>query len=397
MEQETIYLKLTRWYLGQASVEDMEDLDGIFTHGDAGELFHDPLWKLWNEVEVDETITKEQSLAVANKVLERSGYSEMTKSYHRVSFLRTGWFRYAASVILILGVVLYISTTRQHVEKTQVVATQNKEPGTDKAILTLSDGRQVVLDGFNNKTIDDGVISIGNMNGILSYDNKLTAETSTAGIHIVNTPRGGQYQLILPDGSKVWLNSASSIKYPVVFNGTTRHVELDGEAYFEVKENSKVPFVVQAGKAAVTVLGTKFNINAYQDEPAFLTTLISGSVKVSTADIDKIITPGQQAQLLTTQPEILTVKNDVDVSQVIAWQKGIFEFKGASLDIIARQISRWYDVDIKTNIVPGRSFRFSGGITKKTPLKTLLDLLEVNGVSNSWENNIITLYPENIN
>jgi ferric-dicitrate binding protein FerR (iron transport regulator) len=158
-----------------------------------------------------------------------------------------------------------------------------------------------------------------------------------------------------------------------------------------------MPFIVKTQKAEVLVLGTQFNINSYSDEPKFSTTLVNGSVKISSKTSAKIIVPGQQAQLLNSQADDLIVKNDIDINQVIAWQKGIFRFDGVSIDVIARQLSRWYDVDVTTNNVIYKKLKLSGGITKKTPLKSILKMLEINGVKNKWKNNSITLYSNNMN
>ncbi|MBO9571917.1 MAG: FecR family protein, partial [Chitinophagaceae bacterium] len=240
----------------------------------------------------------------------------------------------------------------------------------------------------------EGSISIKIGNGFLTYNTALTSTSGALAKEVFNTmttPRGGQYQLILPDGSKVWLNSASSIKYPTVFQGKNRIVELSGEAYFDIKENKKLPFIVKTQKAEVLVLGTEFNINSYSDEPEFSTTLINGSVKVSIGNNAKTILPGQQARILNSKPNSLTVNNDIDITQVIAWQKGIFRFEGASLDIIARQLSRWYDVEINVGR-NNKAIVLGGGIVKKTPLRTVLKSLEANGINYKWENNIITLY-----
>lgn len=317
---------------------------------------------------------------------------------HRVHFLKTSWFRYAAAVVIAVGLasVAYLWTTNKKTD--EALANGNKQlkaevpPGGDKAILTLADGKNIVLDSVANGQLatQGGVNVIKSEDGQITYDLR---ELSSKDVmwNTMTTPRGGQYQLVLPDGSRVWLNSASSLKYPVLFKGKQRIVELEGEAYFDIKANSKMPFLVRTNKSDVLVLGTAFNINSYKDEPSSITTLVHGSIKVSVGNQTKVISPGQQIEISNSQPEILTVKKNVDINQAIAWQRGIFKFDGVSLGIIARQLGRWYDVDVlaKDN---NNDFRFSGGITKKTPLKTLLKILEANGVMNKWENGILTLY-----
>jgi transmembrane sensor len=309
---------------------------------------------------------------------------------HRVHLLKTAWFRSVAAILLILGVAVYAFIIKGNKEKPIIVAVeQNKQPGSDKAILTLSDGRQIILDSANAENIADGSVTIQKENGVVIYHVGLASGTTTA-YNTMATPRGGQYQLVLPDGSKVWLNSASSIKYPTVFQGKNRIIELSGEAYFDIKQNKKLPFIVKTQKADILVLGTAFNVNSYSDEPEFSTTLINGSVKVLSGSNSKIISPGQQAQLLNSNPDDLSINDNVDVNKVVAWQKGIFEFDGTTLDVIARQLSRWYDIEVKA--VNDKKKKLSGGITKKTPLKAVLDNLEASGVFHKWENNVITLY-----
>jgi transmembrane sensor len=345
------------------------------------------------EVVLKQSNHKSDSLIDEDIVFERiTSIAKHRMVAHRVHFLKTAWFRYAAAVVLVIGIGAYIFTSKQsRIEKTVVAGELNKEPGQDKAILTLSDGRQIVLDNSTDENISDGSISIKKSDGIVKYNAALTSETNLVSYNSMSTPCGGQYQLVLPDGSQVWLNSASSIKYPTIFQGNNRIVELSGEAYFDIKENRNVPFIVKTHRAEVLVLGTAFNVNSYKDEPQFSTTLVNGSVKIVAGNESKTIKPGQQAQFSNSHPNILKVNNDVDINQVIAWQKGIFEFDGVSLDIIARQLSRWYDVKVTVE-KESINFPLSGGITKKTSLQNVLKVLKAAGVKNKWENNIVTLY-----
>ncbi len=172
------------------------------------------------------------------------------------------------------------------------------QSGTNKAILTLSDGSEIVLNDSTHELIVDGRISINKEQGILNYNTATTSETAVMRYNTMKTPRGGQYQLILPDGSKVWLNSASSLKYPVLFNENTRTVELTGEGYFEIKENKSKPFIVKTKKVDIAVLGTAFNINAYEDEPELATTLVNGAIKVKTLRDSILVKPGEQASFI---------------------------------------------------------------------------------------------------
>jgi transmembrane sensor len=331
---------------------------------------------------------------ILKKIQQKQKAQQLRKPVHRVHFLKTAWFRYASAILIILGIGSYILFSKKSVHKPIVVAAQNKQPGSDKATLTLSDGRQIILDNSNKENIADGRISIEKADGIITYNTASTIETSAREVfNIMNTPRGGQYQLVLPDGSKVWLNSASSLKYPTVFQGKNRIVELSGEAYFDIKENKKNPFIVKTQKADVLVLGTEFNINSYSDEPDFSATLINGSVKISNGNDSMIISPGQQAQIKNSSSNILELNNDVDINQVTAWRKGIFEFKETTLDAISRQLTRWYDVEVLVE-KGSRNLPLSGGITRKTSLENVLKILAANGVNHKWQNGKIKIYAE---
>ena len=182
------------------------------------------------------------------------------------------------------------------------------------------------------------------MNGKLAYTTDGTAANEVL-FNSINTPNGGQFQITLADGTKVWLNSASSLRYPTSFPGEKRVVELTGEGYFEVAHNAKQPFLVKVNDMEVAVLGTHFNINSYSDEPSVKTTLLEGKVKVSKAGNYILLNPGQQAVVSPLQNEI-RIANDVDLEEVVAWKNGRFLFNSANIETIMRQVARWYDVDI---------------------------------------------------
>jgi transmembrane sensor len=287
----------------------------------------------------------------------------------RVHFLKRPWLRYAAAIIIIAGVAYFwkSNTKRDHtVAVTNKPVSTDVAPGRDGAILTLADGRRLVLDSLSNGIIatQNGAQVVLN-NGALTYDQNGDI-TSDIAYNTMHTPKGRQFQLVLPDGTKVWLNAASSIKYPTVFTGNTRRVEIDGEAYFEVAKNAGMPFIVKIDEAnEVEVLGTHFNINAYEDEAAVKTTLLEGSVRVvkretangkksansSQAALAVVLKPGEQAVLathspLTTHHSPLTIDHSPDLAQVMAWKNGLFNFNGYNIKAVMREIGRWYDLDI---------------------------------------------------
>ncbi|MGN6421353.1 MAG: FecR domain-containing protein [Pseudobacter sp.] len=255
---------------------------------------------------------------------------------------RRKWYRVAAAAVLILGASTWFLLQRSADKGPQVVVQQVPDiaAGKEGAILTLADGKQVVLDN-----IQDGIVAIEGgatatvVNGSLQYK----GNTNEALLNTMRTPRGRQYKLTLPDGSKVWLNASSSIRYPVAFNGKERKVEVTGEAFFEVSPKAKHPFVVSVDqRAQVEVLGTSFNVNAYENETSITTTLIDGSVRVKNKVNEvKVLTPGQQAAVT----ESIIVSN-ANTEGVTSWMNGTFYFTHTNLAEVMRQIERWYDVEV---------------------------------------------------
>ncbi len=303
----------------------------------------------------------------------------------------------AVFICVITGVYFIIQKLKEKpdvAQKTQNGIKKDIAPGSNKAILTLADGYVITLDSAaRGKLAKYGNMKVLKIDaGKLSYQQANTGRQLTTQYNTVSTPRGGQYQVVLPDGSKVWLNAASSLKFPTAFLGKERNVELSGEAYFEVAHNEKQPFKVKAKGVEVLVLGTHFNINSYYDEGTIKTTLLKGSVRETIADKQQAvtITPGQQAQV--GKDKVIKVIDDVDIAQVIAWQSGLFEFNNSDLPTIRRQISRWYDVDVVYESKPGDA-KFGGGISKNLPLSEVLQLLQANGVEFEIEGRVLKVIP----
>lgn len=299
-----------------------------------------------------------------------TGKDREQASKPRIRSLRRYWA--AAAVILLLSTGAYIWTIRQNNTGTPET-TAAITPGKSGAILTLADGSRVAVDSLGN-----GVIATQNgaqvllQNGQLSYN-----ATSTAGTGIqyntMTTPNGRQFSVRLPDGTNVWLNAASSIRYPTVFNGSERKVEITGEAYFDVIKNAQQPFrVIVNGKAEIAVLGTQFNVNAYEDVRSVNTTLIAGSVGVKETTGKNnyvVLEPGQQAEL-STGIKVTTA----DVDKVMAWKNNLFNFEGISLQDAMHQLERWYDIDVVyENGIP--DIKFFGEIDRNVNLGDLLQIL----------------------
>lgn len=248
----------------------------------------------------------------------------------------------AAVVVVVAGIWLWQERKGGLPAPVAQAIKQDVAPGSNKAILTLSNGQQIVLDAAATGALaqQGSTRVIKTDSGQIAYS--ASNEKPTVVLYnSLSTPRAGQYQLTLPDGSKVWLNAASSIRYPVFFTGAERKVAITGEAYFEVTKNASKPFkVIVNANQEVDVLGTSFDVNAYEDEREIKTTLLEGSIKAQGV----ILKPGQQAAWSGSQP--VNVQNDADLEEAVAWKNGKFIFTGNDLGSVMRQIARWYDVEV---------------------------------------------------
>jgi transmembrane sensor len=280
----------------------------------------------------------------------------------------------AAIIILLAGTVVAIVGINTANKRAQVSNLQTDAlPGGNRAILTLSGGRQILLDiAHSGALAREGSVNIVKTDsGKLAYQ-MTAAKPSEVLYNTLATPRGGQYNLTLPDGTHVWLNAVSSLRYPVTFAGLKqREVSLTGEAYFEVAKNVAQPFKVNINNnLGVEVLGTSFNINAYDDEKAVKATLIEGSVKVSEETQQSVVLkPGEQSQLAGGKMEVVL---DVDIDQVMAWKNGLFSFNHVGLEELMRQISRWYDVEVQYEGGKIPDLRFGGEMGRDLNLSQVL-------------------------
>lgn len=294
----------------------------------------------------------------------------------------------AASILLLLGIGYY-NYTQKTTLPTVVTVEKNKiTPGTSGAILTLADGSQIVLDSVAN-----GVLANQNSTVVSKKDGTLVysgGNTNTAAQNSMVTPRGRQYQLVLSDGTKVWLNASSSITFPTTFVQNERRVTITGEAYFEVAKDKNHPFIVTANATEVKVIGTHFNINSYPEEKSTKTTLLEGSVQVSNRTEKSILRPGQQA--VQTTSGVLSVKDIENFDEVMAWRKGLFYFSNTSLENVTQQLSRWYDVAIvfEKGVV---ARNFDGEISRDLNLDEVLKILETNNIHFKIEGKTIRVIP----
>lgn len=289
----------------------------------------------------------------------------------------------AASFLLLLSAASYYlwrHPAKDHAPL-RVVAinpTPEVKPGGNKALLILSNGRQISLtDAENGKVADQGTIAVNKpANGQLVYGATSAGSTSDEMIYnTLSTPRGGQYHLILSDGTKVWLNAASSITYPVAFTRGERKVVVQGEVYFEVAQNEQLPFRVSTGNQEVIVLGTHFNVNGYADDAAISTTLLAGSVRIRNiiSGQSSLLAPGQQSRILKNDAAISIKK--VNPEDAISWKNGYFLFDNQDIKTIMKMMSRWYDVDIEYNNYNSQE-RFGGTFSRSSDMSEILRNLE---------------------
>jgi transmembrane sensor len=353
-------------------------------------------------------ITSEQPVQLRkrlyNHIAERENLTPAKSWFQQHYFAISAIAAVLALVVAVYGYYFY--TGRQNPQQLERIA-QHKPilPGGNKAVLTLADGSAIVLNQRPNGVLTmQGTVAVRKgQAGILNYENTKNhqASSAAAAFNTVTTPRGGQYQLILSDGTKVWLNAASSLKFPVSFNPAKREVELTGEAYFEVNTmqsgrskqvangqtaqdrlaltrgkgspTKRIPFLVKTNSQVIEVLGTHFNVNAYADEPDTRTTLLEGAVKIRQRHKpgSALLKPGQQGLTGTGDIQV----SNVDVSQAVAWQQGYFLFDNESMESIMRKISRWYDVDVtySGNI---RYRKFGGRISRFENIGEILRMME---------------------
>lgn len=296
------------------------------------------------------------------------------------------WTRWAAaaSVVLVLGAAwLYAKFNAKPVAKVAVAAPRDFSPGGERAILTLADGSEVNLDHASEGHIaDQGTAKVTkSRNGQLEY-NVSKGQSKPAGLNRVTTPAGGQYSIVLVDGSRVWLNAKSSISFPTAFEGNERNVTIEGECFFEIAKDKTKPFVIDVdGKQRIIVTGTQFNVNAYRNEPVVSTTLVEGAVSLQmngegSKEAVKLH-PGQQA---SGDPDGRWKVQEVNVQEVVAWKNGLFQFRDAPLENVMRQIERWYNVEVDyEGGAPQR--KFSGKLRRNSNASQILEILRFAGVN----------------
>ena len=339
--------------------------------------------------------TMGNSKEIKQSIQENLNYSIQEHSKNRIFKIRA-WQSTAAAILILLtaGIYYYQTSSKPIIVKTKIPRFKNDvAPGNNKAILTLDDGSKIDLDDAKTGILaSESNIDIKKTGvGQLEYTAG-TQTVKTVKYNILSTPLGGEYQLVLPDGSKVWLNSGSTLRFPTAFIGSERIVELKGEAYFDIAKNPKMPFLVRTNNAMdIKVLGTQFNVMAYDDEKNINTTLIEGSVEVLKESGKTTLKPGQEAILNKRSGNIKVASADLE--QAIAWKNGYFIFYNENIESIMRKVSRWYNVDI---VYQGNlnNKDFVGTISRNKNVSELLKMLELTGAIHfSIDGRRITVMP----
>ncbi len=406
MQNERIKYLFQQHMAGRSTQQEKEELALLALRG--GDLTIPQLMeKTWEEWEGTEGMEQDKANALLQSILPPKA---PVAADRYIPFYTTPWLRYAAIILILAGTGTYLwlgqkqpAGSLQNTGKVGQLA--DAPPGGNKATLTLGDGSVIVLDSAADGQItSQGGTNILKLNaGMLSYKAGSTSIPRGQVLYnTISTPRGGQYQVVLPDGSNVWLNAASSVRFPTLFVGSERRVQVEGEAYFEVSPDSRRPFVVYSGELEIQVLGTSFNINAYTNEAFINTTLLNGSVKVVKNSASRLLQPGQQAQVahnLQPSSREIAINPHADIEKTMAWKNGLFNFEGATLKEVMNQLERWYNIEVVyEGDVP--YMRFFGKVSRNIMLSDLIKGLEDNEVKfrmGEGRRMFVSAYPARIN
>lgn len=329
----------------------------------------------WREGTYEETGNPEVYSVLESHVLKAINeppVEQVTPGQGAVVYFKKYWLAIAAVLIIMISTAILVFqkkagyvkpgiATKNQTQKTEIL------PATNGAILTLGNGQQIVLDSIGSGLVaNQGNSSIVKQNNGLAYQASGTGSTDPV-YNTISTPKGRQYpNLTLSDGTKVWLDAGSSIRFPVAFVGNERKVEISGQVWFDVVHNSQMPFKVIAKGVETTDIGTEFNVNAYEDENDLKVTLLQGAIQIN----GTVIKPGEQA--LVDRDGSLRLNKNADLDEVMAWKTGYFNFNKADIQTIMKQLSRWYDVDVSyTGKIPAGTY--SGKISRNLGLQDLLD------------------------
>jgi ferric-dicitrate binding protein FerR (iron transport regulator) len=409
-QQERLYYLFDKYIADTASADELNELKVLLNDQSYEVIARDRLVNLLRQTEPLPGHSESRWQAILHEIraeadivhAETSTFripakiEPSAKPSRRIPMARRWW---AVAAVFLGGVTALWLLLRPAPAK-QVVADRqslqhDRAPGGNVAKLILSDGSTITLDSAQNGILtQQGNTNITKLNdGRLVYKT-LDEKPVAALLNTLSTPRGGQYRLVLPDGSEVWLNASSSITYPTAFTGGERKVSISGEAYFEIRSNASMPFRVfvhaPTGEQTVEVLGTHFDVKAYNDETSVTTTLLEGSVRLTSKGVATLLQPGQQGQLRTDG--LIHLEPHADTEAAIAWKNGLFHFEQTDIRDVMRQIARWYDVEI---VFEGKvpEERFDGEIPRNSNLTEVFKILQLSNVHFKVEDRKVTVTP----
>lgn len=387
MNQERIKVLFEQYLNDSLSPDDLLELQAAIKDDRYQPLFDELLKNAFKEpafAEIDDEARQSVFNAINSRISQQEIDQLRINSQRRL--IPYKWLAGVAALLFVAlgtGWFLVQHSNRNHNGHQQKENTyaQNIKPGINKATLTLANGKQLVLtDSLQGQLANEAGVKVSKTKkGEIVYtvvQDKGSGQQALQ-YNILTTRRNEQFQVVLPDGSHVWLDAASSLKYPVAFTGNERKVELTGQGYFEVAHNAAKPFIVKTNKTEVQVLGTHFNVSAYDDDRDTKTTLLEGSVRIKSNNATAMLKPGGQAVL--NDKGQLTVNKDVDTEMEIAWKNGLFDFKKAGIEEIMARASRWYDINVKyEGKIPAT--KLTGKISRNVDISGLLGILQFEGI-----------------
>ncbi|RVT71996.1 DUF4974 domain-containing protein [Flavobacterium sufflavum] len=390
MYQKEVFNELMEQFIsGEITSEGKTMLLSMLDNPQYSEELNAILRENYDSVEIP-TVSPDVTKKFIEELRKKMDASSKTKESSVIRLFNWRKIAVAASVLVAIGIGTFALFQKRDQSPVMVASKESndKEPGKTGAILTLSDGSKIVLDSAGN-----GLLANQNNTAVLKKNGGVVYKAGSGTQVVYNTmttPRARQYNLELSDGTKVWLNASSSITFPTSFAANERKVTLTGEAYFEVAKDKKRPFRVSVNDMQVNVLGTHFNVNAYDDEATVNTTLLEGSVLLTEKGKKVLLKPGQQAQ--KQKLGAIVVNDNVNLEEVMGWKNGVFYFENASLQMVLRQLSRWYDVDVVFEKgIPERTFE--GEIQRNLQLSQVLKILEKNKVHFKIDGNVLRVMP----
>lgn len=390
MLNERIHSLITRYFRGLCTPEEKKELSEWILHAADDEDLATELASAWEGYQPDQTaylLGKDPLERIKIRLIQEIE-SDDRHPLRAVSHRKPRrWILYSAAAVLVLAVAAYffLASYKSSFRPNDAPRTADIAPGGNHAILTLANGRSIRLEKAQRGQLaaqgNERVIKVDS--GLLAFqssDKAIPPSSASTATNTLTTPRGGQYSLLLPDGTRVWLNAASSIKFPTAFGDKERKVTITGEAYFTVSHDARRPFIVEAGNQTITDLGTEFNVNLYKDDDsATITTLVEGAIRVTGPDrsFSKNPLPGQQVR--SDNHGVLHLVENADVKDVVAWKNGYFSFDKADLKTIMNQLARWYDIAVRyEGDIPVKNF--GGEIQRSLSLSEVLGIMEQSGL-----------------